>query len=77
MRRQSPSGGTVKPTDEEPFAPNNPKGFVGKAPGQPGLKRSVRRQGSGKWQHTFLTMITLLMCPYCTCEDHSLNLQCQ
>ncbi|CAK9186236.1 unnamed protein product [Ilex paraguariensis] len=28
----------VKPTDEEPFAPNNPKGFVGKALGQPGLK---------------------------------------
>ncbi|KAL3510986.1 hypothetical protein ACH5RR_030387 [Cinchona calisaya] len=32
----------VKPTDEEPFAPNNPKGFVGKALGLPGLKRSVR-----------------------------------
>ncbi|KAK3421797.1 phosphatidylinositol 4-kinase gamma 7 [Eucalyptus grandis] len=32
----------IKPTDEEPFAPNNPKGFVGKALGQPGLKRSVR-----------------------------------
>ncbi|XP_075506974.1 phosphatidylinositol 4-kinase gamma 5-like [Primulina tabacum] len=32
----------VKPTDEEPFAPNNPKGFVGKVLGQPGLKRSVR-----------------------------------
>ncbi|XP_010554261.1 PREDICTED: phosphatidylinositol 4-kinase gamma 7-like [Tarenaya hassleriana] len=32
----------VKPTDEEPFAPNNPKGFVGKSLGQPGLKRSVR-----------------------------------
>ncbi|KAF3329735.1 phosphatidylinositol 4-kinase gamma 7-like protein [Carex littledalei] len=32
----------AKPTDEEPFAPNNPKGFVGKALGQPGLKRSVR-----------------------------------
>lgn len=32
----------VKPTDEEPFAPNNPKGFVGKALGQPGLKHSVR-----------------------------------
>lgn len=32
----------VKPTDEEPFAPNNPKGFVGKALGQPGLKRAVR-----------------------------------
>ncbi|PPD98117.1 hypothetical protein GOBAR_DD04859 [Gossypium barbadense] len=25
----------VKPADEEPFAPNNPKGFVGKALGQP------------------------------------------
>lgn len=32
----------VKPTDEEPYAPNNPKGFVGKVLGQPGLKRSVR-----------------------------------
>ncbi|XP_072985090.1 phosphatidylinositol 4-kinase gamma 5-like [Typha latifolia] len=32
----------VKPTDEEPFAPNNPKGFIGKTLGQPGLKRSVR-----------------------------------
>ncbi|KNA04974.1 hypothetical protein SOVF_194690 [Spinacia oleracea] len=32
----------IKPTDEEPFAPNNPKGFVGKALGQPGLKCSVR-----------------------------------
>jgi len=32
----------VKPTDEEPFAPNNPKGFVGRALGEPGLKRSVR-----------------------------------
>ncbi|XP_010532452.1 PREDICTED: phosphatidylinositol 4-kinase gamma 5-like [Tarenaya hassleriana] len=32
----------VKPTDEEPFAPNNPKGFVGRELGQPGLKRSVR-----------------------------------
>ncbi|GAA0165712.1 nucleotide kinase [Lithospermum erythrorhizon] len=32
----------IKPTDEEPFAPNNPKGFVGKALGQPGLKLSVR-----------------------------------
>lgn len=31
----------VKPTDEEPFAPNNPKGFVGKTLGLPGLKRSV------------------------------------
>ncbi|KAL5582065.1 hypothetical protein UlMin_014507 [Ulmus minor] len=32
----------VKPTDEEPYAPNNPKGFIGKALGQPGLKRTVR-----------------------------------
>ncbi|KAJ0795664.1 putative 1-phosphatidylinositol 4-kinase [Helianthus annuus] len=32
----------VKPTDEEPFAPNNPKGFVGKVLGQPGLKQSVK-----------------------------------
>ncbi|KAI3766721.1 hypothetical protein L2E82_16791 [Cichorium intybus] len=32
----------VKPTDEELFAPNNPKGFTGKLLGQPGLKQSVR-----------------------------------
>ncbi|KAL7618505.1 hypothetical protein Lser_V15G00594 [Lactuca serriola] len=32
----------VKPTDEEPFAPNNPKGFTGKLLGQPGFKQSVR-----------------------------------
>ncbi|XP_073525823.1 uncharacterized protein [Phyllobates terribilis] len=32
----------IKPTDEEPFAPNNPKGFVGMSLGQPGLKHSVR-----------------------------------
>ncbi|KAG6720756.1 hypothetical protein I3842_03G077000 [Carya illinoinensis] len=32
----------VKPTDEEPYAPNNPKGFVGKTLGQSGLKRMVR-----------------------------------
>lgn len=32
----------VKPTDEEPYAPNNPKGFIGNALGRPGLKRSVR-----------------------------------
>jgi hypothetical protein len=32
----------VKPNDEEPYAPNNPKGFVGSALGRPGLKRSVR-----------------------------------
>lgn len=40
--RKGESVAIVKPTDEEPFAPNNPKGFVGKALGQPGLKRSVR-----------------------------------
>lgn len=32
----------MKPTDEEAFAPNNPKGFVGKMLGQPGLKKAVR-----------------------------------
>eukprot|EP00249_Psilotum_nudum_P023566 c28924_g4_i1 orf=280-2058(+) len=32
----------VKPTDEEPFAPNNPKGFVGRMLGQPGFQSSVR-----------------------------------
>lgn len=32
----------VKPTDEEPYAPNNPKGLLGKALGRSGLKGSVR-----------------------------------
>ncbi|KDD72021.1 phosphatidylinositol 3- and 4-kinase, partial [Helicosporidium sp. ATCC 50920] len=32
----------MKPVDEEPLAPNNPKGFVGRALGGPGLKPSVR-----------------------------------
>ncbi|KAE8707451.1 RING/U-box protein, putative isoform 1 [Hibiscus syriacus] len=32
----------VKPTDEESFAPNNPKGFIEKTLGQPALKHSVR-----------------------------------
>ena len=32
----------VKPTNEEPFAPNNPNGYVGKTLGQLGLKRSIR-----------------------------------
>mmetsp|Transcript_30434 Transcript_30434/g.36939 ORF Transcript_30434/g.36939 Transcript_30434/m.36939 type:complete len:857 (+) Transcript_30434:486-3056(+) len=32
----------LKPSDEEPLAPNNPKGFVGKTLGDVGLKRSVR-----------------------------------
>ncbi|KAK9856809.1 hypothetical protein WJX84_006171, partial [Apatococcus fuscideae] len=32
----------VKPCDEEPLAPNNPKGFVGRALGEPGLKPTVR-----------------------------------
>ncbi|KAK9844154.1 hypothetical protein WJX81_006193 [Elliptochloris bilobata] len=32
----------IKPVDEEPLAPNNPKGFVGRALGDPGLKPTVR-----------------------------------
>ncbi|CAI7856754.1 unnamed protein product [Closterium sp. NIES-54] len=32
----------VKPADEEPLAPNNPNGYVGRTLGQPGLKRSIR-----------------------------------
>ncbi|XP_022154531.1 phosphatidylinositol 4-kinase gamma 1 [Momordica charantia] len=32
----------AKPIDEEPFACNNPKGFVGRLVGQPGMRRSVR-----------------------------------
>lgn len=39
---KSESIAIVKPTDEEPFAVNNPKGFIGKVLGQPGLKHSVR-----------------------------------
>ncbi|KAI3826399.1 hypothetical protein L1987_00447 [Smallanthus sonchifolius] len=35
----------VKPADEEPYAPNNPKGCVGRALGLPGLKGSVVGQG--------------------------------
>ncbi|CAM6128468.1 unnamed protein product [Calypogeia fissa] len=40
--RKGESAAIVKPTDEEPFAPNNPKGFVGKTLSQLGLKRSIR-----------------------------------
>jgi hypothetical protein len=32
----------LKPGDEEPLAPNNPNGFVGRSIGQPGLKRAIR-----------------------------------
>lgn len=32
----------IKPTDEEPLAPNNPKGFVGRVLGQHGLKKAIR-----------------------------------
>ena len=32
----------VKPADEEPLAPNNPKGYVGRQLGEPGFKPSVR-----------------------------------
>lgn len=32
----------MKPCDEEPLAPNNPKGFVGRQLGEPGLKPTVR-----------------------------------
>lgn len=32
----------VKPTDEEPLAFNNPKGFAGRMLGQPGMKPSIR-----------------------------------
>ncbi|KAK6944494.1 Phosphatidylinositol 3-/4-kinase, catalytic domain [Dillenia turbinata] len=32
----------IKPVDEEPLAVNNPNGFVGRLPGQTGLKRAVR-----------------------------------
>ena len=34
--------GVLKPSDEEPLAPNNPKGFAGRSLGQPGLKRAIR-----------------------------------
>lgn len=32
----------LKPGDEEPLAPNNPNGFVGRSLGQPGLKKAIR-----------------------------------
>jgi hypothetical protein len=32
----------MKPCDEEPLAPNNPKGFVGRYLGDPGLKPTIR-----------------------------------
>lgn len=34
--------GIFKPCDEEPLAPNNPKGWAGRAMGAPGMKPSVR-----------------------------------
>ena len=37
----------VKPTDEEPFSPNDPKSWVGKTLGQSSSKRSVRVEGIG------------------------------
>lgn len=40
--RRGESIAIVKPTDEEPFAPNNPNGYVGRSLGQPGLKRAIR-----------------------------------
>ncbi|MCO5609098.1 hypothetical protein L7F22_063320 [Adiantum nelumboides] len=32
----------VKPTDEEPLAPNNPKGYIGRVLGQHGLNKAIR-----------------------------------
>ena len=34
--------GILKPCDEEPLAPNNPKGYVGRQLGDPGWKPTVR-----------------------------------
>ena len=42
---KSETGGKIaimKPCDEEPMAPNNPKGFRGRKLGEPGLKPTVR-----------------------------------
>lgn len=42
---RSLNGGNIaiaKPVDEEPLALNNPKGFVGRMLGEPGIKRPVR-----------------------------------
>lgn len=42
---KSETGGKIaimKPCDEEPMAPNNPKGFCGRKLGEPGLKPTVR-----------------------------------
>ncbi len=59
--RRGESIAIVKPTDEEPFAPNNPKGFTGRALGQPG-QSELEKQVSGRLQPTCWIMIILQRC---------------
>mmetsp|Transcript_39674 Transcript_39674/g.112545 ORF Transcript_39674/g.112545 Transcript_39674/m.112545 type:complete len:669 (+) Transcript_39674:213-2219(+) len=42
MNESGKKAALMKPCDEEPFAPNNPKGFVGRSLGDPGMKTSVK-----------------------------------
>eukprot|EP00951_Prasinocladus_malaysianus_P025239 scaffold220626_cov35-Prasinocladus_malaysianus.AAC.1 len=42
MNEHGQRAAIMKPCDEEPLAPNNPKGFVGRQLGEPGLKGSVK-----------------------------------
>jgi len=51
-----------KPCDEEPLAPNNPKGYVGRNLGDPGWKSTVRvgevcRRNWGRQHHCHTTSI--------------------
>lgn len=45
-----------KPVDEEPFAPNNPRGYVGEL-GQQGLRRGVRAGGGAQREGDYRTVI--------------------
>lgn len=44
MNESGERAALMKPCDEEPLAPNNPKGFVGRQLGDPGMKPSVKVQ---------------------------------
>ena len=48
MDRNGKTVCVIKPADEEPLAPNNPKGYIGRNLGDPGFKPSVRVGEAGK-----------------------------
>nr|GEW03380.1 phosphatidylinositol 4-kinase gamma 7-like [Tanacetum cinerariifolium] len=50
----------VKPTEEKPFAPNNPKSVVGRALGQPGIKRVVLTFVSTSWRHPWDPLLKVI-----------------